>query len=212
MIDSQPLLADCLAAALDRESCYSVVLRARSAEEAFAALDRQHPDVLLIDFGLADRGAERLVGWAMEQQPAVRTVILGSERAPESEVLTLLGAGARAFLRKESTFEALRSSLDSVLRDDSGEALVLDRRFVSRLQREGSGERPADGVLTRRELEVLELVSEGLSNKEIAKRLCISLYTVKNHVHNVLEKLQVTGRYAAVAQAYERQWLQPRWG
>jgi DNA-binding NarL/FixJ family response regulator len=61
--------------------------------------------------------------------------------------------------------------------------------------------------LTERELEILCLVADGLSNKQIARRLCLSLYTVKNHVHNVLQKLQVGDRYQAVAQLREQGWI-----
>jgi len=61
--------------------------------------------------------------------------------------------------------------------------------------------------LTPRELEIVHLIAERLSNKEIAKRLCVSLYTVKNHVHNIVEKLQVKNRFEAVEYAHQRRWL-----
>ncbi len=67
-------------------------------------------------------------------------------------------------------------------------------------------QRPATG-LTRRELEIVRLIAEHLSNKQIARQLSLSLYTVKNHVHNIVDKLHVTGRYEAVDYAREQRWL-----
>jgi DNA-binding NarL/FixJ family response regulator len=62
-------------------------------------------------------------------------------------------------------------------------------------------------TLTRREIEVVRLIGEHLSNKQIAKQLSVSLYTVKNHVHNIVDKLKVSGRYEAVDYARKRRWL-----
>ena len=122
----------------------------------------------------------------------------------ERSVLACVEAGAVAYVTCEAS---LRELIAAVTRLARGEALCSPRMAGILLRRlaslAASCEPAAGAALTRRELEVIELVGEGLSNKEIARRLSIELSTVKNHVHNILEKLGVNGRHEAAAVARE---------
>jgi DNA-binding NarL/FixJ family response regulator len=134
--------------------------------------------------------------------PEIKVVALGIPGV-EPDVIAIAEAGASGYVARDGSMDDLVAVVESVAR---GECLLspdiaakLFRR-VATLAREPRLE-PMDGKLTARELDVLGLIDDGLSNKEIAKALSIELPTVKNHVHSVLEKLNVRRRTAAAARA-----------
>jgi DNA-binding NarL/FixJ family response regulator len=122
-----------------------------------------------------------------------------------------VAAGVHACLLEESSLSELLKAVDAVAGGRtycSDEIITSLFEQVARLAKGSpSGDRADSSGLTRREREILHFMATGLSNKEIAKRLCVSVYTVKNHVHNILEKLQVDNRFAAVEYARDRSWL-----
>jgi len=152
------------------------------------------PDVVVVDMGA--REALDLVRALRRAMPAARVVAFGVDES-EAEVLACAEAGVAGYVCRDSTVDAL---LDIVRRTANDELVCSPRIAASLFRRIASlAERavtPAD-ALTLREQQVLALIREGLGNKEIADQLRISLATVKNHVHNVLEKLHVTRRAQA---------------
>jgi two-component system, NarL family, nitrate/nitrite response regulator NarL len=132
------------------------------------------------------------------QVPQVRVVALG---VPETDghVLACIEAGVAGYVPRDGSLETLVATLMGV---DRGEVLCSPRIIGSLFRRVAelaAQPQPPLERLTVRELEILELIDQGLTNKEIARRLCIELSTVKNHVHNILEKLQVRRRADAAA-------------
>ena len=115
---------------------------------------------------------------------------------------------------EESSLDDLR---DAIVRVASGQNFcshglvhAVFHRLAHRMKEPIARPQRDEGeLLTARELEIVGLIAEHLSNKQIAKRLAVSLNTVKNHVHNIVEKLQVTGRYEAVDYARRQRWLAP---
>jgi two-component system nitrate/nitrite response regulator NarL len=167
-------------------------------EDCVRAARALRPDVVLLDMAMPD--AVRLVGALREHAPDARVVALA---VPEVEgvIVACAEAGVAACVTRGETLDQLVATLSHVVRGDSlcspvtsGVLLRRIRALALRVPRE-----PDEGCLTRRELEVLGLLEEGLSNKQIARRLGIELSTVKNHVHNVLAKLGVARRAEAVA-------------
>jgi len=121
----------------------------------------------------------------------------------EREVLACAEAGVAGYVTREGSVEDLVAAVESVAR---GEMVISPRMAATLLQRVATlalEQSPAaiEARLTTREVEILDLIDQGLSNKEIARRLTIELSTVKNHVHNILEKLNVTRRGEAAARA-----------
>jgi DNA-binding NarL/FixJ family response regulator len=128
-----------------------------------------------------------------------------------------VAAGVRACLLEDSSLSELLKAIDTIAQGGtycSDEIMLSLFEQLARLAKGNPagdhadmGDRADTSGLTRREDEILHFMSTGLSNKEIARKLSVSVYTVKNHVHNILEKLEVDNRFAAVEYARERSWL-----
>jgi len=160
---------------------------------------RLAPDVLLLDMSL--EGALALAQALAEAAPGTRVVAFALDDAHDGQVLACAEAGVAGWVGRDASTEEV---VDAVLRAARGELLcsthtaaLLSRRLAA-LARERRAPSPA-GQLTPREAEIGELLARGLSNKHIARALGLSLATVKNHVHNILEKLEVGSRGEAGA-------------
>jgi len=214
IVDDLHLFRECVAEVLDETMGCSVALQVEDAKGLMTSLPSLPPDVYLLSISLPDEGALDLTRWILEGQPEAKVLILGGDSETPTQVLECIEAGAAGYVSRRGTLAELKESLEAVMKGETLCSPRLTHSVFSRLA-ELSNRRPApvkyEPVLTARELEILELVADGLSNKEIAKKLIISLHTVKNHIHNILEKLEVGGRYAAVSYAYDRRWLRRRW-
>ena len=214
IVEGLHLFRECVAEVLDETVGCSVALQVEDARGLMDRLPSVPPDVYLLSISLPDEGALELTRWIIDGQPGAKVLILGADDETPSQVLECIEAGAAGYVSRRGTLAELKQSLGAVMKGETLCPPRLTHSVFSRLA-ELSSRRPAaakhEPVLTARELEILELVADGLSNKEIAKKLIISLHTVKNHIHNVLEKLEVGGRYAAVSYAYDRRWLRHRW-
>jgi len=193
---------DSLVEQLDRESGIQVVGATSDLAEGVARVWSLSPDLVLLDVAAEER--VEAIAALVAAIPDVRVVAFAVPET-ESDIIACAEAGAAACVTREASFAELVATIERV---GSGESLcspqvaaILLRR-VATLAAQRRGEPTAS--LTAREREILELVDEGLSNKQIAKRLCIEMPTVKNHVHNILEKLHVRSRHEAAALMRER--------
>jgi two-component system, NarL family, nitrate/nitrite response regulator NarL len=188
---------DGLARLLARDRRFEVVGVAAGVREALAVLDEVGPDVVLLDMPAGASAVRALVAAA----PQVKVVVLAVPEV-ERDVLVFAEAGAAGYVAREGSIEDLVAAVESVSR---GEVLCSPEIAATLLRRVGALAReraePIAGRLTARQLEVLRLIEEGRSNKEIARALSIELPTVKNHVHSILEKLNVHRRTEAAARA-----------
>lgn len=187
-----------LADMLREEPRIEVVGTASGADEAVAALREQEPDVVLLDMAIPDN--VWLVRALVAAVPGTKVVALAVPEV-EREVLACAEAGVAGYVTREGSIEDVVAAVESVAR---GEMLCSPRMAATLLQRVATlalerSPQSIEARLTRREIEILDLIDQGLSNKEIARRLTIELSTVKNHVHNVLEKLNVSRRAEAAA-------------
>ena len=160
------------------------------------------PDVVLVDLALPE-SVEAIT--AMTETGASTPIVALSVAQDEGAVVDCVKAGVTAFVSREATFEDLRRAVVLAARGESPAPAWLMPILLRRVAAGADGHASANGPLqrlTRREHEVLGLVADGLSNKQIAGRLCIELPTVKNHVHNILEKLEVSRRAEAVARVH----------
>ena len=198
------LYRDGIAEALERDARFRLVGTAGSLADAREQLDalQQQPDVVLVDLALPEgAGAARVLRTC---SPGIGIVALAVREADE-EILSWAEAGVAGLVTRDATLAEVLDAVAGAARHEvhtsPAVAAVLLRRVASL-----AGERPvADGpALTRREREVLGLIDRGLSNKEIAGSLRIEVPTVKNHVHNILEKLHAVGRTEAVSVARAR--------
>ena len=187
---------------LGRAELISVVGSASDVGEGVAVcaeLD-EAPDVILLDTIPAD--AEMRIRELLAELPGARVLALTVPNH-ENEILAVAEAGIAGFVTSDASIDELVAAIESVARGEAlcspSMAAALIRRLAS-LARERAASDPIR-PLTMRECEILELISEGLSNKQIAQRLRVELSTVKNHVHRILAKLGVHRRAEAAALA-----------
>lgn len=200
IIHCSRLIREGFAYVLGHQESMSVIGSVAGVGEVISDLERLRPDVILLDLSLPDRGALRDAQSVREVFPGAKILITGLSEL-ESDVLACFEAGAAGYIPQEASLDELLENIRAVA---AGEVLCspkITALLVSRIA-EGSRQRELGRVqglpnLTRRELEIIALVEEGLSNKEIAVRLEIEVPTVKTHIHNILEKLQLDGRREA---------------
>ena len=205
--DDNRLLREGLVSMLMEQKDMIVVGSAESGSKTLELINELRPDVALVDIGMPDKDGLDITRTLHKDLPAVKVIILGMPDLT-NEIMACIEAGATGYILKEASFEYLVESIRSVNR---GESFCSPRMAASLFSRiaELAGERiPESSVkLTPREVEIVNKIAEGLPNKEIASQLYIEEQTVKNHVHNILDKLQLHNRLEAVQYARERRLL-----
>ncbi|HYH82004.1 MAG TPA: response regulator transcription factor [Longimicrobium sp.] len=204
LIEDNRLVREGLTAMLDRTADFSVVAAASSGEPA--RLKDARPEVILLDVGLWDDDSLRLAATLRQEYPQARVIIMDLLPVHE-DIIDFVNAGVSGFIMKDATFEDLVSTIRSVA--DGAHVLPpqMTSTLFSQIAREAVGRGRAVALeavrMTPREREVVELISEGLSNKEIASRLGVATHTVKSHVRNVMEKLALHTRLQIAAYAHK---------
>jgi DNA-binding NarL/FixJ family response regulator len=198
IVSDTRLYREGLALSLARVDRVVVVGVADTVASALTCIQEKNPDVALLDFAMHDALALPHAIAAARMQVKV---VAFSVADTEDEVCECAEAGIAGYVARNGSKEDLIAAVENAVR---GEVLCsprvaasLFRRLAARVQT--PRQRPPEAALTSREQDIVALIDRGLSNKEIARQLKISLPTVKNHVHNILEKLQVQGRGAAAA-------------
>lgn len=207
LADDQAVVRDGLSLLLSTSADIEVVAVAGDGAAAVRAVLTHSPDVALLDLQMPELDGAQVTAALAERAPEVRVLIL-TTYAEDDAILPALRAGAVGYLTKDSSGEVLVGAI----RDVAAGRTVLDphvaRRLVEMVRAGPASQQPepasdAEG-LTRREVDVVRLVAEGLSNQQIARRLVVSEATVKTHLNHVLSKLDVDGRPGLVAWAWRR--------
>jgi len=187
---------------------FEVVGIATRPGDVLTAVQQHWPRIVLLDQALP-ASLEVLRG-LRRSHPRGRVVALGVPDQEEA-LLAWAEAGVSGFVPREASVEDLLSTMESALRGELHCTPLLAGTLLRRLADRAGSPRvtPPRSPLTAREAEIIRLIDEGLANKEIAVRLGIELATVKNHVHNLLEKLRVHRRADAVARLRGRDPMRP---
>jgi DNA-binding NarL/FixJ family response regulator len=200
LVDDHEVVRLGLRAAIEVESDIEIVGDADTAARAEVAAGRLRPDLVLLDVVLPDRSGVEVCREIRASQPQVRVLMLTSF-GDETAVLASLVAGASGYLLKN----APRADLLAAIRAVAAGQTLLDPAVAQVVQKklQGAADPAASSHigLSEREREVLALVAEGLTNREIAERLVIAEKTARNHVSNILDKLGMTRRSEAAAYA-----------
>jgi DNA-binding NarL/FixJ family response regulator len=189
-----------------------VVGAAGDGEEAVALVAELAPDVVLMDLRMPRCDGVEATRLIRSRYPDTQVVVL-TTYADDESLFAALKAGARGYLTKDAQGEEIVKAVADVTAGDAGLAPSVQRRLLDRVAGPAHAagprtEEPPDG-LTAREAEVLALVAEGLSNKEIAARLHIGAATVKTHINNLFGKIGVRDRAQAVRYAYQHGLIAP---
>lgn len=202
LIDDNRLLREGIAAMIHTQPGFRVLAASADVDEALQKVREAKPDVVLLDFGLEDHDSLSLTATVRAEVPAARVIVMGL-LALQDDVADYVKAGASGFVMKDASFEDFFATIRAV----AGGAEVLPQALTNSLFAQiarDAARVPRVQVLetvrlTNREREVVGLLAEGLSNKEIGNRLGIAIHTVKSHVHNVLEKLALRSRLEVAA-------------
>jgi DNA-binding NarL/FixJ family response regulator len=192
--DDHPLIRDGLAAVLRAEGGLEVVAEAGNGEEAIEAYARLHPDIVLMDLRMPVMDGLTATRAILADDPDARIIILTTHDGDE-DIHRALTAGARGYLLKDMMRTDLLTVIRTVHRGQRGIPAPIAARLAEHAPRIG---------LTPRELEVLQLVAAGLSNAQVAERIGRTEGTVKVHLKNILQKLDVRDRTEAVTTALRR--------
>jgi len=203
LIDDNRLVRDGISMLLNQMTDLTVVAAGSSAD--MSLLRAVNPQVVLLDLGLRNGDSLRVAGKVMKEFPDSKVIVMDLLPVDE-DIVEFTNAGVAGFILKDATLEDLVNTIRTVAEG----ARVLPPRvrgtLFSRIAREAVAKGRPNALravrMTPREREVINLIAEGLSNKEIAERLRIATYTVRSHVRNVMEKLMLHTRLQIAAYAH----------
>ena len=208
--DDNALLLEGLGTMLGDQEDFAVIGTAPNGSMALVQIKKLQPEVALIDVGMPDKDGLEVTQILHQEFPQIKVIILGLIDLTD-EIMACIEAGATGYILKESSFEHLVEIIRSVHRNEAFCSPRMAASLFSRIAEltdEVGTKIPSDSVrLTPRELDIINLIAEGLPNKEIAKKLFIETQTVKNHIHNILDKLQLHNRFETVQYARDRKLL-----
>jgi DNA-binding NarL/FixJ family response regulator len=197
LIEDNRILREGITAIINEQAAMKVVAAFGGADNALLQARRLRPQVVLIDLGLRNQYGLRVVASLTKEFPKVKVIGMGLVPS-QLDIIEFVEAGASGFILKDATIEDFLRTIRSVA---NGTKVLpppltgsLFSHVIDHALKKGKGKLTDAVRMTKREREITVLIGEGLSNKEIAQRLSIAIYTVKSHVHNILEKLALHSR------------------
>jgi DNA-binding NarL/FixJ family response regulator len=197
VVDDHQMFAQTLELHLENEDDISVVAVATTAEEARALANEHQPDVVLMDYELPDTDGARAAEQIKSDRPETKVIML-TGFAEDDILVAAIEAGCSGYVTKHNAVDEVVSAVRAAA---AGEALISPSMLARLLPKLRRGYQGLGSDITPRELEVLRMLAEGLSNRAIADKMSISLHTVRNYVQSLLTKLQSHSKLEAVAAA-----------
>ncbi|ANN18622.1 response regulator [Amycolatopsis orientalis] len=195
--DDHPIVRDGLRGIFTADQGFEVLGEAASGDEAVALTEKLRPDVVLMDLRMPGSGGVAAIAELAKRGNPARILVLTTYDT-DTDVVPAIEAGATGYLLKDAPREELFRAVRATARGEAVLSPAVADLIMGRMRA------PAPEPLSRREIEVLTLISRGSTNKEAAKQLFISEATVKTHLVHAYAKLGVKDRAAAVATAFER--------
>jgi DNA-binding NarL/FixJ family response regulator len=191
------MVVQALSRTLSAQPDFDMVGNATTVEDAVAAARKHQPDVILMDYELPDGTGVEAAERIRSESPDIKVVMVTSH-TDDAVLVRAIEAGCSGYITKHEVVEEIVSAVRAA---HAGEALISPDMLARLLPKLRPKPRTTGGDLTAREIEVLKLLAEGLSNQAIADRLVISLHTVRHHVQSVISKLNAHSKLEAVATA-----------
>lgn len=193
--DDHPIVRDSLRTLISTESDLELVGEAVNGEEAVNKANDLKPDVILMDLVMPVKDGLQAIGEIKHAHPEISILVLTSF-SDEDKVFPAIRAGALGYILKDSSPQQLLKAIHDVYRGEASLHPSIALQLIREINRP-SNLPPVENPLSVRELEVLKLVAQGLTNQEIATRLVLSEWTVRTHVRNILGKLHLANRTQA---------------
>ena len=206
VIEDNRLVREGLAAVLGGRPDLKVLAAAEGPHAGLAQARATKPDVVLLDATLGSSNSHRLVRDLKREAPKTRVIVMDLLPVQE-DVIEFVRAGANGFIVKDATIDDLVNTIRSVSEGTDVVPPSLTGTLLSHIAEQAVSRKGPSVLravrLTKRERQITDLIAEGMNNKEIAERLNIAPYTVKSHVHNILEKLALHTRLQIAAHAHK---------
>ena len=207
LIEDNRLLRDGIAAMIKEQSDMQVVAAVDDGKNISELMDKLNPDIVLLDLGLRNQNSLQVVKLIKKDYPETRIIVM--DLIPlQADVFEFVRAGVSGFILKDANIAEFFKTIHSVY--EGAQVLpphLTGSLFSQIIENAITESKPSIIVesvqMTKREREVIELISDGCSNKEIAEKLNLSTYTVKSHVHNILEKLTLNTRLQIAKHAHD---------
>jgi NarL family two-component system response regulator LiaR len=212
LADDHVMLRQGTVALLEREADIEVVGQADNGRQAVELAHRLRPDIVVMDVRMPELSGVEATRQIRERFPAVQVLVL-TAHDDEQYIFSLLEAGASGYLLKNAPISELVKAIHQVHEGKSPLSPAIARKIVVRMSSndeaspDSTQENENRSSLTARELEVLQLLAQGMSNRAIAESLTISDRTVHAHLSNIFSKMGVSSRLEAVLSAIQRGWL-----
>ena len=206
LIEDNRILRDGIKTLINEQEDLKIVAASGGNRDTLLQARNLNPQVVLIDLGLRNENGLRVVAMLTKELPHMKVIGMGLIPS-QLDIIELVQAGAAGFILKDATIEDVLRTIRSVAQGMNILPPVMTgtlfTHVVDHAIRQGKGKLLEAVRMTTREREIIVLIAGGMSNKGIAQRLNLSTYTVKSHVHNILEKLALHSRLEIAAHTYE---------
>ncbi len=204
IVDDHPVVRHGLRSMLELKPGIHVVGEAQNGEEAIYYAEKLKPDLILMDLVMPKKDGLEAITEILQQNPQARILVLTSF-AKDERIIDALKMGATGYLLKETTPDELLKAIQETYVGETYIPYEIARRLVRAMSKSG---RPSiETTLTKREVEVLQMASRGLTNSQIANELVVAEGTVRFHFSNILSKLHLSNRTQAVLFAVQQGWV-----
>ena len=210
LIEDNRLLRDGILAILKHHKDIVIIAASGEGKNTLLKIKQLKPNVVLLDLGLRSQNSLHVVEIVKKDFPEAKVIVM--DLAPvQADILQYVKAGSNGFILKDASLNDFLITIRTVAEGSTVlPPLLVDSLFsqiVDHAVREGKSQLKEAVRMTKREREVIGLLSEGMSNREIGQRIRISTYTVKSHIHNIMEKLALHTRLEIANYSYTEQTL-----
>ncbi len=206
LIEDNRLLRDGLALMLKKQEDMNVVATVGNGENILSLMEKQKPNIILLDLGLRNQNSLQIVKLSKQHFPETRIIVM--DLIPlQADVFEFVQAGVSGFILKDANVTDFFKTIRTVYQGTKVLPPHLTGTLFSQIVEHAISGSSASVIdksvrMTKREKQVIELIADGFTNKEIAQKLHLSPYTVKSHVHNILEKLALNTRVQIAKHAH----------
>jgi DNA-binding NarL/FixJ family response regulator len=206
LIEDNRLLREGIAAMLKKEADMRAVPTPGNGENLSEIMEKLHPDIVLLDLGLRNHNSLQIVKLVKQQFTETKVIVM--DLIPlQTDVFEFVKAGVSGFILKDANVAEFFKTIRSVYQGEQVLPPHLTGTLFSQIVEHAIQESSPLVInksvrMTKREKQVIELIADGFTNKEIAQQINLSLYTVKSHVHNILEKLTLNTRVQIAKHAH----------